>query len=212
VLIAGNALLVAPHGAANFTPGKNLAGEPRDHLGAVEPGGRSAPFARCDRHPPRATLRRTVSCRAAEAALALSTRYANDRIRSGRPIGKFQAIQQQLAILAEQSAAASVAVESAAVAVAAEAPSAALAVAMAKIRAGEAAGKVAEIAHQMHGAIGFTHEHSLHRLTRRLWSWRDEFGTEKPLVARARPRRDDSRRRRPLADDYCPMTAPPQQL
>ena len=28
------------------------------------------------------------------------------------------------------------------------------------------------------GAIGFTHEHSLHRLTRRLWSWRDEFGTE----------------------------------
>jgi alkylation response protein AidB-like acyl-CoA dehydrogenase len=47
-----------------------------------------------------------------------------------------------------------------------------------KIRAGEAAGKVAEIAHQVHGAIGFTHEHSLHRLTRRLWSWRDEFGTE----------------------------------
>jgi acyl-CoA dehydrogenase len=36
----------------------------------------------------------------------------------------------------------------------------------------------AEIAHQMHGAIGFTHEHSLHRLTRRLWAWRDEFGTE----------------------------------
>ena len=32
--------------------------------------------------------------------------------------------------------------------------------------------------HQVHGAIGFTHEHSLHRLTRRLWSWRDEFGTE----------------------------------
>jgi acyl-CoA dehydrogenase len=30
----------------------------------------------------------------------------------------------------------------------------------------------------VHSAIGFTHEHSLHRLTRRLWSWRDEFGTE----------------------------------
>jgi alkylation response protein AidB-like acyl-CoA dehydrogenase len=43
---------------------------------------------------------------------------------------------------------------------------------------GEAAGKVAEIAYQVHGAIGFTHEHSLHRLTRRLWSWRDEFGNE----------------------------------
>ncbi len=52
------------------------------------------------------------------------------------------------------------------------------AAAVAKIRAGEAAGKVSEIAHQVHGAIGFTHEHSLHHLTRRLWSWRDEFGIE----------------------------------
>jgi alkylation response protein AidB-like acyl-CoA dehydrogenase len=115
---------------------------------------------------------------AMEAALALSTRYANDRIQFGRPIAKFQAIQQQLALLAEQAAAASVAVESAASATAADRPSSELAVAAAKIRAGEAAGKVAEIAHQVHGAIGFTHEHSLHRLTRRLWSWRDEFGNE----------------------------------
>jgi alkylation response protein AidB-like acyl-CoA dehydrogenase len=83
-----------------------------------------------------------------------------------------------LAALAEQTAAASVAVESAPIAVGAERSSAAPAIAAAKIRASEAAGKVAEIAHQVHGAIGFTHEHSLHRLTRRLWSWRDEFGTE----------------------------------
>ncbi|HJU19618.1 MAG TPA: acyl-CoA dehydrogenase family protein, partial [Stellaceae bacterium] len=61
---------------------------------------------------------------------------------------------------------------------AASRPSAAFAAAAAKIRAGSAAGRVAEIAHQVHGAIGFTHEHSLHRLTRRLWSWRDEFGSE----------------------------------
>ena len=115
---------------------------------------------------------------AMEAALELSTRYANDRIQFGRPIARFQVIQQQLALLAEQTAAASVAVESAAIAVAADRPLSALAVAAAKIRAGEAAGKVAEIAHQVHGAIGFTHEHSLHRLTRRLWTWRDEFGTE----------------------------------
>jgi acyl-CoA dehydrogenase len=113
-----------------------------------------------------------------EAALALSVRYANDRVQFGRPIGKFQAIQQQLARLAEEAAAASVAVDSAAAAVAVGRPSAGFAVAAAKIRAGEAAGRVAEIAHQVHGAIGFTHEHSLHYLTRRLWSWRDEFGTE----------------------------------
>src|SRR4029077_13419068 len=52
------------------------------------------------------------------------------------------------------------------------------AVATAKARVGEAAGKVAEICHQVHGAIGFTHEHPLHFATRRLWSWRDEFGHE----------------------------------
>ena len=182
VLIAGNTLLVVEQACLSFTPGKNLAGEPRDHLGAVEGGGRSAPLPDAIDlglvQRIGALFRAAQMAGAMEAALELSTRYANDRVQFGRPIAKFQAIQQQLALLAEQAAAASVAVESAAIAVAADRPSASLAVAAAKIRAGEAAGKVAEIAHQVHGAIGFTHEHSLHRLTRRLWSWRDEFGTE----------------------------------
>jgi acyl-CoA dehydrogenase len=52
------------------------------------------------------------------------------------------------------------------------------AVAVAKARVGEAAGKVAEICHQVHGAMGFTQEHPLHFATRRLWAWRDEFGHE----------------------------------
>ena len=52
------------------------------------------------------------------------------------------------------------------------------AIAVAKSRAGEAAGIGAAIAHQIHGAIGFTYEHSLHFLTRRLWAWRDEYGGE----------------------------------
>ena len=37
---------------------------------------------------------------------------------------------------------------------------------------------VARLAHQVHGAIGFTQEHKLHHLTRRLWAWRDEAGSE----------------------------------
>ncbi|MGH7415530.1 MAG: acyl-CoA dehydrogenase family protein, partial [Candidatus Rokuibacteriota bacterium] len=45
-------------------------------------------------------------------------------------------------------------------------------------RTGEAASLGAGIAHQAHGAIGFTYEHSLHFVTRRLWSWRAEFGAE----------------------------------
>jgi alkylation response protein AidB-like acyl-CoA dehydrogenase len=177
---------VADHGisvgAASFGAGSNLAGEPRDDLAAAAAVAVPAPLpAGID---PGALLRQGALFRAAqmagamEAALALSTAYANDRIQFGRPIAKFQAIQQQLALLAEEAAAALVAVESAATAVAGGLRSAGLAVAAAKIRAGEAAGKVAEIAHQVHGAIGFTEEHALHRLTRRLWSWRDEFGNE----------------------------------
>ena len=51
-------------------------------------------------------------------------------------------------------------------------------VAVAKARIGEAAGRAGEIAHQVHGAMGYTREHNLHYSTRRLWSWRDEFGNE----------------------------------
>jgi acyl-CoA dehydrogenase len=181
-LIAGNTLLLVEQPALSFTVGKNLAGEPRDHLDGVELGGRLAPLpGAIDTRVVRqigALFRAAQMAGAMEAALTLSTRYANDRIQFGRAIAKFQAIQQQLALLAENAAAASVAVASAAVAVAGSMPSAALAVTAAEIRAGEAAGKVAEIGHHVHGAIGFTHEHSLQRLTRRLWSWRDEFGNE----------------------------------
>ena len=53
-----------------------------------------------------------------------------------------------------------------------------LPIAAAKARCGEAASVSAGIAHQAHGAIGFTYEHSLHFFTKRLWSWRDEFGNE----------------------------------
>jgi acyl-CoA dehydrogenase len=53
-----------------------------------------------------------------------------------------------------------------------------LACAAAKVRSGAAVEVVARLAHQVHGAIGFTQEHKLHHLTRRLWSWRDEAGSE----------------------------------
>ena len=51
---------------------------------------------------------------------------------------------------------------------------------------------LAQIAHQLHGAIGFTREHALHHFTQRLWAWRSDFGNDRywadslgRLVARA---------------------------
>ena len=102
--------------------------------------------------------------------------YAQDRSQFGRPIGQFQAVQHQLAVLASQVAAANAAAD-AAMDAASKGP-ALFEIAAAKARIGEAAHIANGIAHQVHGAMGFTHEHALHRSTRRLWAWRDEFGTE----------------------------------
>ena len=108
--------------------------------------------------------------------LRLAVQYAKDRVQFGRPIGQFQAVQHQLAILASQVAAASAAAD--AVTDAVSNGPAHFEIAAAKARIGEAAHIACGIAHQVHGAMGFTYEHELHRYTRRLWAWRDEFGTE----------------------------------
>jgi acyl-CoA dehydrogenase len=113
---------------------------------------------------------------ALESCLEQAVRYATERKQFGRPIGSFQVIQQNLAVLAGHVAAAGIAAESAFRAV--DRGDARFEIAVAKIRVGEAAGVGAGIAHQAHGAIGFTYEHALHFATRRLWSWRAEFGSE----------------------------------
>ena len=118
---------------------------------------------------------------ACERALAEAVQYAQDRVQFGRPIGKFQAIQHQLAALAAKSAQATIA--AAAAFRAADRGDPRFEVACAKIVAGEAAGLAAAVAHQVHGAIGFTYEHALHFSTRRLWSWRPEFGAESRWAA-----------------------------
>jgi acyl-CoA dehydrogenase len=104
--------------------------------------------------------------------------YARERIQFGRPIGQFQAMQQEIAVLAGDAAAAQAAADAAAAALDLDDGGDVLAVAVAKARVGEAAGRASKIAHQVHGAIGFTHEHALHHRTRRLWAWRDECGSE----------------------------------
>jgi acyl-CoA dehydrogenase len=180
-VVSGSSLRLAGRDHVRFEPGASLAGEPRDAVTVIGEG-RSAPLPNAVSadlvRGVGALLRAAQMAGAMEAALDLATTYANDRVQFGRPIGRFQAIQQQLALLAEEAAASLVVVESAAISLAEGRQSAEFALAAAKIRVGEAVGAVAEIAHQVHGAIGFTEEHSLHHLTRRLWSWRDEFGDE----------------------------------
>ncbi len=118
---------------------------------------------------------------ALEAILNLAVGYANERVAFERPIAKFQAVQHNLARLAGEVAVAIAAAGSAADAIATATAfdeAVFLEAASAKIRVGEAAGEGAAIAHQVLGAIGFTQEHTLHRFTRRLWAWRDDFGNE----------------------------------
>ena len=52
-------------------------------------------------------------------------------------------------------------------------------IAIGKARIGEAVSICTDIAHQVHGAMGYTMEHSLNHRTRRLWCWRDEYGNER---------------------------------
>ena len=170
--------LVSTTGATESVE-KNLAGEPRALLKFERtPLIALAPMeGALSRVETEGALYRSVQMAGAlERTLEYSLQYANERVQFGRPIAKFQAIQHMLAVLAGQVAASSAAVD-AAVEASRLAPDE-FAVSVAKSRVGEAAGKGAEIAHQVHGAMGYTHEHNLHYSTRRLWSWRDEFGNE----------------------------------
>jgi len=181
-------LIVVARDAAGLsvTAGRNLAGEPRDTLlleGVVPQAVVPAPFDARELLCLSAVLRSALMAGAIERSLALAVEYANLRVQFGRPIGKFQAVQQNIAVLATQAAAARAAAEAGSEAIdewlaGGETLSQSIAAASAKIRTGEAAGQATAIAHQVFGAIGFTEEHELHRFTKRLWSWRDECGNE----------------------------------
>ncbi|MBU3624471.1 acyl-CoA dehydrogenase family protein [Polynucleobacter sp. AP-Latsch-80-C2] len=102
--------------------------------------------------------------------------HANDRQQFGKSIGKFQAIQQQISVLAECVQAAAIAAEM----TCQSGPDAknALTIAAGKARVSELALQVNSIAHAVHGAMGITEEFHLHYLTRRLNDWRLDFGSE----------------------------------
>jgi len=174
-------------GPGDFTvePGRNVAGEPRDGLNidtvldetAVVPvaGGTGMALSL------RAALARVLLIAGALGrVLDLTTRYAGEREQFGRTLSHFQAIQQQIAELAAETAGVRAAADAALHRCAEEGftgQEARFAIAAAKVQAARGATLAARIAHQVHGAIGFTQEHALHRSTTRLWAWRDEAGS-----------------------------------
>jgi acyl-CoA dehydrogenase len=182
------ALVALDTGAAvRIEQGVNHARLPADHLSFVDAPAQAAGCAIGGLAQPALALgalaRSIMMVGALEWILEQSVQYANDRVQFGKPIGRNQAIQQPLALLAGDVASARVA----ALVAAGDAPGAtgspdpartAFSVAAAKVRVGEAATQGTSIAHQVHGAIGFTHEHALHFATRRLWAWREEFGSD----------------------------------
>jgi len=127
-----------------------------------------------------ALMRAMQMAGAADKVLATAVEYCKQRAQFGRPISTFQAIQHMLAELASCVAATIASAEAAA----RDADEGGLvdggrfSIAAAKSQASDFAQRIAAIAHQSMGAMGFTHEHILHHYTRRLWVWRRDFGSE----------------------------------
>ncbi len=163
--------------------GTNLAGEPRDKCGVerVEP---AEVREVSDELSPSAVRQRGALCRcaamlgAATKAQELTLRYAADRKQFGKPLAHFQVIQSYLAQMAGELSAASAIFATALRAAERGAIASRPETAAAKVRIAQAAQVITGLAHQVHGAIGFTQEYSLQLWTRRLWAWREEFGNE----------------------------------
>lgn len=180
----GTAHLVVAEAPAPAATDINLAGEARDDLAfdaASVIEARPVVDAADQVMAMGAAFRAVQIAGALSGALGQTVAYAGEREQFGRPIGKFQAVQHMLAVLAAETAAASAAAD---LGFDDAGRTDSLRAALAKSRAGQAATDGAALAHQIMGAMGFTREHSLHYQTRRLWSWRDEFGSDALWQAR----------------------------
>lgn len=122
-----------------------------------------------------AILRATLIAGAAGRLTAMTAAFANERVQFGKPIGRQQALQQNLAMMAEEAVAARVASQ---LGCADGLPPSSVAAATAKSVASSAAARIAATAHAVHGAIGISDEHDLQLFTRRLHEWRLADGAE----------------------------------
>lgn len=176
---AGFALLLVPEDAGGFGGDWGDVNAVLQIAGVMVPDLPVAELIVNDALQPAATV--SLMAGAMGQALALSIEHVNTRQQFGRPLGKFQAVQQSLAVMACEVRA----VEAAAAALAArldavglDVAAADFEIAAAKLRTNRAVGVVTAIAHQVHGAIGFTREYELSRVTIPLMRWRGAHGND----------------------------------
>ncbi len=111
----------------------------------------------------------------AEKLLGMCIDHANTRVQFGKPIAKLQAIQQQLAVLAQHAVMARM---SAQIGCAQGLRPTVEHAAIAKQVSSAAVPVITSIAHAVHGAIGVTQDFSLHVFVRRLQALRQMHGSE----------------------------------
>ena len=168
-------LKLYPQAALTLTQGTSPDGNPRDKVRFT--GAPSAVFAsNADLRAKGAFIRVAQAAGALEAGFALAIDHVNTRVQFGKPLAKFQAVQQALAEASSEIAAVGAAGQAAAQAF--DAGDAGFEIAAAKLRTNRAIEVAVPILHRVHGAIGFTIEYPLNHYTRRLMGWRSEFGND----------------------------------
>ncbi|GAC70317.1 acyl-CoA dehydrogenase family protein [Gordonia soli] len=143
----------------------------------VDPGGWSVAIPGTDAllADQLAVFRSVDALGAADRLLHLSVEHARQREQFGRPIGSFQAVKHHLANMSLAVEASRAVLWAAAVALdddghgtSNRTPGRGRAVSSAIAYAGTATAAVAQLALQVHGGIGFTWEHDVHLLIRRI--------------------------------------------
>lgn len=186
---SGQRVLALDPARCDVHAGRDLAGQPRDRLTftAVPVEAAQTPYSPQDLMLRGALLRAAQLSGAMQMAYELTTRFTREREQFGRPIATFQAVQQHLVTLAQAAAMTALSVDRAGQA--ATHREAAFEIWATKLVSNEQATVTVRAAHQAHGAIGMTQEYRLQQLTRRLNTWRADFGTtrelEKQLAERA---------------------------
>lgn len=181
VFVANGHVASVPVDQASVEPGTSLAGEPRDRVSFEGASAQVAPAPPgVDEQAVRfrgALSRVAMMAGAIEKMSQLTVTYTNERQQFGRPVARFQAVQQHLVWAAQDAALARIAADAAGRQ--AERGDAHFEIASAKLVVNQAATRATKACHQAHGAMGMTQEYELHHSSRRLWTWRTEYGGER---------------------------------